>query len=536
MHSKNLCVSPRLRVLCVLSNRVESPTKPCWVAKVTGLAWRLHWDRGRSGLASIAAVFALFLVFHQSVSAESPSVLFIVCDDLNCDISPYGDPVAQTPNLDRIAARGLTFERAYCQQAVCNPSRSSFLTGLRPDTVGVDDLRKYFRDTAPGGSTLITLPQHFKNHGYFCQDIGKIFHNMGDTKDRRSWSIDEVLFEGTHADDTVFANTPGSGEKKPYKAPVAEALDVPDTAYRDGQIANLAAAMLRDHAGCGQPFFLAVGFWRPHLPFVAPKKYWDLYDPAAIPLPSPAAAPEGVPPIALHESREIRGYGLTPKDRPFTEDEVRHYRHGYYASISFLDAQVGEILDALEDSGQAGDTIVVFTSDHGFHIGEHALWGKTSNFELDARVPLIIASPGHEAGQGKTTKALAELVDLYPTLADLAGISNDLRKTLEGISLAPVVSDPSATVKDAAFTQHQHPFYGSEKNWKAWGYSMRTDQWRYTEWRPIDGTGPLLGRELYDHESDRGESRNLAENPEYQETVEELAGRLSRQSGEREEK
>ena len=366
---------------------------------------------GRRLVGFVVATLLLAALMTRPCEA-APNVLFIVADDLNCAIGPYRDNgldhgVALTPNLDLLAARGVTFERAYCQQAVCNPSRSSFLTGLRPDTVGVDDLRKYFRETAPGGSTLVTLPQHFKNHGYFCQNIGKLFHNMGETQDRRSWSIDEVLFKGTHADDTIFANTPWTGGARPYKAEVTEAYDVPDTAYRDGQIANLAAAMLRDHAGSQQPFFLAVGFWRPHLPFVAPKKYWDLYQPEKISMPDPSAAPDNVPDIALHESREIRGYGLTPKDRDFTEDEIRHYRHGYFASISFLDAQIGEILNALDESGQADDTIVVFTSDHGFHVGEHSLWGKTSNFELDARVPLIIASPNHEVGHGKRTPSLA---------------------------------------------------------------------------------------------------------------------------------
>lgn len=453
---------------------------------------------------------SLFLALDSSTASDRLNFLFVVADDLNCAIGPYGDPTAVTPNLDRLAARGLVFDRAYCQQAVCNPSRSSFLTGLRPDTVGVDDLRKSFRETAPDGETLITLPQHFKLNGWFCQNIGKLFHNMGETQDRRSWSIDEVLFRGTHATDTVFSNLPHA-ERPPYKAPVFEDLDVPDTAYRDGQIANLSAAMLRDHAaGSDQPFFLAIGFWRPHLPFVAPKRYWDLYDNAAIPPPSPSKAPSGAPDLAIHESREIRGYGLTPRDRPFTSEEIRHYRHGYYASITFLDAQLGEILDALEESGLAGSTVVIFTSDHGFHIGEHSLWGKTSNFELDARVPLIIADPSRPAGHGKHTSALAELVDLFPTLADLAGLSESQPSNLEGTSLAPILSNPLATVKQAAFTQHQQPFYGSRSNWKAWGRSVRTDRWRYTEWRAIEG-GRLLARELYDHESDPGETRNLGE-------------------------
>lgn len=480
-------------------------------------------------------LFVLSAAWHLGANlslAAQPNVLFVVADDLKCAISPYGDPNAVTPNLERLAKRGLTFERAYCQQAVCNPSRSSFLTGLRPNTVGVDDLGKYFRDTAKGGSTLVTLPQHFKNHGYFCQDIGKIFHNMGETQDRRSWSIDEVLFEGTHADDTVFKNTPPQpGLEKPgYKAPVTEAHDVPDTAYRDGQIANLAAAALRDHPVDGQSFFLAVGFWRPHLPFVAPKKYWDLYDPAKLAAPEPPNPPEHVPAIAMHSSKEIKGYGEVPKDREFTENEIRHFRHGYYASISFLDAQLGEILDALDASGHANNTIIVFTSDHGFHIGEHSLWGKTSNFELDARVPLIIADPREPQSHGQHTDALAELVDLYPTLGSLAGIEADLPKRLEGDNLKPVIQDPATVIKDAAFTQHQRPFYGPPSKWIAWGYSIRTERWRYTEWREIK-TGKVMDRELYDHPSDPTETRNLAGMSEHRQAVQKLSQRIAAQFG-----
>ena len=245
-------------------------------------------------------------------------------------------------------------------------------------------------------------------------------------------------------------------------------------------------------------------------------------------MPDPSATPDNVPDIAMHESREIKGYGLAPKDRPFAEDEIRHYRHGYFASISFMDAQIGEILDALDESGQADDTIIVFTSDHGFHIGEHSLWGKTSNFELDARVPLIVASPQHEEGHGKRTQSLAELVDLYPTLAELAKIDNDLPNTLEGASLAAVVVDPEVSIKDAAFTQHQQPFYGSRANWKAWGYSARTARWRYTEWRSIADES-VLARELYDHENDGRETSNLADSPGHSDVVRQLSLRLAKQ-------
>lgn len=488
----------------------------------------------RKGMGRMPMLLPVLLIFLLPFEARGAgrNILFLVCDDLNCALGPYGDPVAVTPHLDRLAARGLVFERAYCQQAVCNPSRSSFLTGMRPETVGVDDLRKGFRETAPNGRNLVTLPQHFKNHGWFAQGIGKIFHNMGETQDRQSWSIDEAFFKGTHADDTVYRNTPAALRTPDAgpKAPVTEALDVPDTAYRDGQISRLAAAVLRDRSGNEQSFFLAVGFWRPHTPFVAPKKYWDLYDPAAIPLPDPPYAPEGAPAIALHQSREIRGYGLTPQDRDFTEEEIRHLRHGFYASVSFMDAQIGLILDALEEGGHAGNTIVVFTSDHGFHIGEHTLWGKTTNFELDARVPLIVADPRRPAGHGQRSGALAELVDLYPTLASLAGISEDLPANLEGEDFTPVLDDPAASVKEAAFTRHQQPFYGSPKDWKAWGYSVRTENWRYTEWRAIEG-GEVIARELYDHEKDPLETRNLAGREDNSTVIAAHAEILARQFG-----
>lgn len=461
-----------------------------------------------------------------------PNVLFIVADDLNCAIGPYTDDAAKTPNLDALSKRGVTFLNAYCQQAVCNPSRSSFLTGLRPDTVKVDDLRKSFRETTDRGASLVTLPQHFKNNDYFCQNVGKLFHNMGETQDRRSWSIDEAFFKGTHADDTIFANRNPYGKKLPYKAPVTEAFDVPDTYYRDGQIANLAATMLRDHRPSDPPFFLAVGFWRPHLPFVAPKKYWDLYKPEDITAPTPDASPINAPAIAIHASREIHGYGHVAPDRLPDAAETRHLRHGYYASISFMDAQIGEILSALDEGGHSARTIVVFTSDHGFHLGEQSLWGKTSNFELDARVPLIIASPEHHGTAGRSTEAMFELIDLYPTLAELSGIGSDVSDHVEGVSQIKVLSEPSAIVKDFALTQHQQPFYGSRNNWQANGYSIRTTDWRYTEWLPmkkgqlIPGATPIA-TELYDYRNRRVETANLVHDPEQAERAKSLAKRLA---------
>ena len=447
------------------------------------------------------ATFVSCLLTMASTEEEK-NVIFIVADDLNCAIGPYGDPNAITPNLDRLAAQGVTFQRAYCQQAVCNPSRSSFLTGKYPDATGVDDLRKSFRTALPDA---VTLPQAFLNAGYFTQCVGKIFHNMGETKDRQSWSVDEFLFEGTHAADTVFAQLPKGTNPPGYKAPVSEALEVPDTAYRDGRITEYAVNSIKRMSEKETPFFLAVGYWRPHLPFVAPKQYWDLYNPDKISAPNPTTTPEKVPQIALHPNREVHGYGLVPKGA-VDESLKKHLRHGYYASISFLDAQVGKLLDALKSSGESKNTIIVFTSDHGFHIGERELWGKTSNFELDARVPLIIADPTKSESRGQSTESLAELVDLIPTLTALTGIETPGDQ--DGNDLSPIVNDPSVSVQKHAFTQHQHPFYGATPA-SHWGYSVRTKEWRYTEWRNIK-TGNTDEVELYDHNTDPLETANVA--------------------------
>ena len=454
---------------------------------------------------ALSLTLAFASLFASTASAQGkakPNVLFIVADDLNCSLSPYGDQTAITPNIDRLAQRGLVFNRAYCQQAVCNPSRSSFLTGRLPDATGVDDLRKSFRSALP---EVVTLPQAFLNAGYFTQCLGKIFHNMGDTKDRRSWSVDEYLFEGTHAKDTVFAQLPKTLPAPKYKAPVSESFEVPDTVYRDGRITERAKEAIRRMNEKERPVFLAVGYWRPHLPFVAPKKYWDIYDPDLIPLPSPAKPPKEAPAIALHPNAEVHGYGHVPEG-PIDEALTRHLRHGYYASISFLDAQIGELLDALDESGEADNTILVFTSDHGFHLGEHGLWAKTTNFELDARVPLIIANPSNRQSHGQSTDALAELLDLFPTLTELVSIPCPAEQ--DGISLVPLLDRPSSSVRTIARTQHQHPFYGRTKA-SHWGYSIRTSRWRYTEWHNIE-TGLIDERELYDHDHDRQETINLA--------------------------
>ncbi|MFG0334385.1 MAG: sulfatase, partial [Maioricimonas sp. JB049] len=269
-------------------------------------------------------------------------------------------------------------------------------------------------------------------------------------------------------------------------------------------------------------FFLAVGYWRPHLPFLAPQKYWDRYDAASLALPAPLDAPEDVPAIALHDSRELRGYGVR-QPFPLPEDVHRELLHGYLASITYLDAQVGRLMQAIDENGLADRTVVVFWSDHGFHLGQHSLWCKTSNFELDARVPLIVRPPQY-ARAGSRTRGLVELVDLYPSLAELCDL--DVPEDLEGTSFVPLLEDPTRAWKKAAFTQHPRPAYYKGEP-EATGYSMRTDRYRYTEWRNGED-GAVLARELYDHQSDPGETTNLAARPEFRETVNALQDQLQR--------
>ena len=458
-----------------------------------------------------APVF-LALVSAPWLAAARPNVLFIMADDYRPELAAYGSP-AITPNLDRLARRAVRFDRAYCQQAVCNPSRSSMLTGLRPDTLGLWNNGTHFRELRPD---VVTLPQHFKANGYVTRCVGKIFHNWHTKEkgDPRSWSAPEFLHFASHGHDAPQVAAPlppnlvSGGGRLYTDVPLTECRDVPDEAYYDGRVAAEAVRVLGEVSG--SPFFLAVGFWKPHAPFNAPKRYWDLYDRARLPAPDPRR-PEGAPEIAFHDSREV--LGLPGAGRvAVTPELVAEMRHGYFANISYLDAQLGKVLDALERSGRAGNTIVLFVGDHGYHLGEHGLWGKTSNFELDARVPLLIAAPG-SGPVGRATSALAELVDLYPTLVDLCGL---LRVAgLEGASLDGVLRDPGAAGKAAAFTQHPRPSYYDrepEKVPRAMGYSVRTSSVRYTEWRDWR-TGETIGSELYEDRDEPAETRSVRGEP-----------------------
>ncbi len=380
------------------------------------------------------------------------------------------------------------------------------MTGRRPGTLAIWDLPTHFRDRLPD---VVTLPQHFMNHGYFTQNIGKIYHNWRQEiqGDPASWSVPAVMHFATHASDKPQVE----GELPPDHAsdPKCECRDVPDDAYFDGRIANLAVAALRERKVAGQPFFLAVGFWKPHSPFNAPKKYWDLYDRGTLSPPANPQWPDDAPRIAWHNSREIVG---RPPARELSPQAVMELRHGYLAAISYLDAQIGRVLDELQALGLGENTIVVFWSDHGYHLGEHTLWAKTSNFENDARVPLIFSTPSLRE-PGVATDAIAELVDLYPTLAELCSLPAP--DDIDGVSLVPALDDPSVRVKQAAYTEHPRPAY-FEQQPDVMGRSVRTARFRYTEWRDFR-SGELVATELYDHERDPLESVNIAAQVEYAE-------------------
>lgn len=457
-------------------------------------------------LATLAALALLAAAAPARAADPKPNVLFIVADDLRPELGCYGS-AARTPHLDALAKTGVRFDRAYCQQAVCNPSRSSFLTGRRPDTLHLWSNGTHFREQNPD---VTTLPLWFKENGYETRGVGKIFHNWHTKEkgDRGSWSADEFLHYANHGDDVpeVKGELPPNTAKgigRDYgRVPVTERRDVPDEAYYDGRVAAEAVktlAALKD-----KPFFLAVGFWKPHAPFNAPKKYWDLYDPAKLP-PLEGARPKGAPALAFHDSREI--LGIPPKNVTPTAAQAAEMRHGYFANISYMDAQVGKVLAALDEHKLRDRTVIAFLSDHGYHIGEHGLWAKTSCFEFDARVPLVVSAPGMKQ-PGRGASDLAELLDLFPTLVDLCGLKAP--NGAEGVSLAPVVRDGTKGTKTAAFTQHPRPAY-FDRTPKgvpdAMGYSVALGRFRYTEWRDWE-TGKVLGTEFYDHKGDPNELTN----------------------------
>jgi iduronate 2-sulfatase len=454
---------------------------------------------------------------------DRPNVLFIAVDDLRPSLGCYGDALAKTPNIDRLANSGLQFNRAYCQEAVCSPSRASLLTGRRPDSIGVWDLRAHFRETVPD---VVTLPQHFKNHGYHTRALGKILHGGGPpSQDPPSWSEAPMYdtSETSPIDKSRYA-LPKNMVNPGHKMDSLEAADVSDNAYTDGLVCQASLNALKELKERPEPFFLAVGFRKPHLPFCAPKKYWDLYKRDEIPPPATNSHPEGAPELAVRSWREIEGYADIPSDGMISVEKARDLRHGYYACVSYIDALVGKLLAELKRLGLDDDTVVVLWGDHGFHLGEQGLWTKANNYELSTHVPLILSVPG-QPNAGATSEALVEFVDLYPTLAEACGLP--LPEGLEGISMMPLLEDPARPWKSAAFSQYpraresnRHKGHGD-----IMGYALRTKRFRYVEWQEWE-TGKVEARELYDHSEDADESKNIASSLEHTLTVEKLSKQL----------
>jgi iduronate 2-sulfatase len=462
-------------------------------------------------LAAVAMVLLGAGVFGRQPApapADRVNVLLIVSDDLNNDLGCYRGP-ARTPNIDKLAARGMRFDRAYCQFPLCNPSRSSFLTGRKPDATKVlanptgSSLSPNIRESIPD---TVTLPQRFKTAGWMSARVGKLYHygvplhiGTSSVDDFASWDI-TVNPRGRDREvhDRIFSLVPGT-----FGATLSWlAEEGADAEHTDGIGALEAVKLLERFASRKEAFFLGVGFYRPHTPYVAPKKYFDMYPPAGIALPEVSAADRArQPALAFRNARK--------EQDEMTDAQRREAIQAYLASISFMDAQVGVVLSALDRLKLADRTVVVFMSDHGYHLGDHGLWQKMSLFERSVRVPLIIAAPNAKA-RGGETNALAELVDLYPTLARLANLSTP--EYLDGVSLTPVLDDPRASVRDAAYTQIRND-----------GYAIRTDRWRYIEW--AEGKE---GSQLYDMSRDPGETTNLAADPQHAATVADLRARLGR--------
>ena len=455
-------------------------------------------------LSLCAALLAALPLMQAAapVQAPKPNVLFIAVDDMNADLGCYGHPLVKSPNIDRLAKEGVRFDRAYCQFPLCSPSRSSLMTGLRPGTTRVFNLQYHFRTGLPD---VVTLSQFFGQHGYYYARVGKIYHygNPGDIgtsglDDPKSWQefINPAGRDKTTLETDIINYTPkrGLGSAMSFLSD----KDGADADHTDGKVATEAIKLLEKHAS--EPFFLAVGFYKPHTPYIAPKKYFDFYPLEKIQLPpQPAEHLEHIPRPALSSTQPWPLFGVTT-------NQARECKQAYYAAISFVDAQIGRVLDALDRLKLRDNTIVVFWSDHGYHLGEHGLWMKQSCFEESARVPLIIAAPSQKA-RGKVSPRTVELLDLYPTLADLAGLTPP--KNLEGASLRPLLDDPQAKWTRPAFTQVQRAGFP--------GYSVRTERWRYTEWD--DGA---KGAQLYDHDQDPQELKNLAADPKHAKTVAEM--------------
>jgi arylsulfatase A-like enzyme len=464
--------------------------------------------------------------FGAAAGKSRPNVLFIAVDDLRTQLGCYGHGQMISPNIDRLAAGGALFERAYCQQAVCAPSRASLLSGCRPDTTRIYDLNTPLRKAMPD---VLSLPQHFKNHGYTTYSLGKIYHHRSD--DLVGWSNRPFHAQGAwqgrgyldpasvaemqKADAAKRAAAKQAGRAKKAAGPslgIGPAFEGPDVAdgdYPDGKNVDLAIAQLRKWAKTGEPFFLALGLYKPHLPFNAPRRYWDMYPRDRIQLPTNTRPPTDAPDFALTNWGELRQYTNIPKQGRCDDALARTLIRAYYACVTYIDALLGRVLAELDRLKLRDNTAIVLWGDHGWKLGEYGCWSKHTNFELDTHAPLLLAGPGIRPGT--RTRALTEFVDIYPTLCELCGLP--VPDHCEGVSLLPLMKAPDRPWKTAAFSQYPRG--------RVMGYSMRTDRYRYNRWIERKG-GKVLARELYDHEADPGENANLAGKPACAELVKRL--------------
>jgi len=463
----------------------------------------MNIERNLSAIAVLALIASP--LFATAKPIERPNVLFIAVDDLRPELNCYGQPLIQSPNIDRLASEGLQFNRAYCQVPVCGASRASLLSGIRPSRDRFVTYHTRLDEDLPG---VVSLPGIFRDHGYTTISNGKIYHHR--TDDAKSW--DEVWHpKATNVskwrDYQTRENIDLAAESRSTGFPYEKA-DLGDDAYFDGKIASKSMADLRKLSAGGDPFFLAVGFLKPHLPFNAPSNYWDLYSKEEIQLAENPFPPAGSPKEAMHRFGELRAYRGIPEKGPVDDAMALEMTHGYYACVSYTDAQIGRVIDELDRLGLRENTIVILWGDHGWHLGEHGLWCKHCNFEKVMRVPMILNAPGYPAAG--VTEALVELVDIYPTLTELCGLPHP--DHLHGTSMVPLLEDPIAPFKDAVYSR----WYDGE--------TVITDRFIYTEW--LDKDRRAYARMLYDLDSDPGENINVSELPENKALVERMSDLL----------
>jgi iduronate 2-sulfatase len=451
-------------------------------------------------------VIIMFLAGASSLATAKPNVLFIAVDDLRPQLGCYGFDSMHTPNIDRLASSGTVFRRAYCMVPTCGASRASLMTGLRPTPKRFVNYMARADKDAPG---VLTLNTHFKNNGYYTISNGKIFHYTADNA--QGWSEPAWRPKGQQWQDPENQKLHAQRSNKPGKrgrGPAYESFDMPDDDYRDAKTTKRSIQDLQRLAKKKQPFFLAVGYYKPHLPFVAPKKYWDLYKSDQIKLPKIYHRPKNAPDVAIHSFGELRAYAGIPKRGPVSNETALKMIHGYYACVSFIDAQVGQLLSELDRLKLADNTIVILWGDHGWNLGEHTLWCKHCCFETSMHAPLIIKAPG--IAGGKTTDALTEFIDIYPSLSELAGLKAPAH--LDGSSFLPLMKNPNLPWKSAAIGRYRT------------GDTIRTDRYRFTEY--LDRSGKTVARMLYDHKIDPAEDENISENQAHQQGVQNLTKQL----------